>query len=379
MDITVIGAGFVAATLSDALEARGCTVRMIAPTPELTGASGTTYAWLNSHRKRPDAYQLLNQIGLEFWRQEFGPRFPDHVHWCGHTALMSSEEHTVALRSRVEHLSSLGYPASITAASHLQDLPVPVSPEAECAEFPEEGYCDVRAIHAALMESLLQRARFTFIPGAAERITATGITLSSGETLESDHIVVAAGNGSAPLLEDAGFPLPMVSADVGGPAWGFLIEARVPSHGLERLITSDELNVRPIDEDRLLVQALDLDRDAGAPESPSARVLAEYRRRLVALLNREDIVIARASTGHRVIPIDGLTVAGPTQGRADDRLWTIVTHSGITLGPWLSDVIAAEISEGRLQSALAGFRPTRFSTQQSSGSEFHAPRQPGEQ
>lgn len=379
MDVTVVGAGFVAATLADALHARGCTVTMVAPTPEPTGASGTTYAWLNSHRKRPDAYQHLNQLGLDHWRREFGPRFPNEVHWCGHTTFVRRSEHITTLRECVEHLTTLGYPATIASPSRVRDLPFSVPEDACCADFPQEGYCDARAIHAALMEHLSQRDGFTFIPGVVDRVTPTGVLLASGDTLTSDRVVVAAGNGSAALLESAGSTLPLASPEIGGPTWGFLVEARARAHGLERLITSDDLNVHPTDGDHLLVQALDLDREAGAPDAPSPRVLAEYGRRLAALLQRDDVVIERAATGHRVIPADGMTVAGPVSGDVADHLWSVVTHSGITLGPWLAAVIAGEIVERRLNPALDEFRPTRFARQSRSSADYEAPRRPGEQ
>jgi glycine/D-amino acid oxidase-like deaminating enzyme len=58
------------------------------------------------------------------------------------------------------------------------------------------------------------------------------------------------------------------------------------------------------------------------------------------------------------VPEDGVTVAGPVPGYAN--AWTIVTHSGITMGPLLGRLIAEEMIGGATDPRLAGFRPERF-------------------
>jgi glycine/D-amino acid oxidase-like deaminating enzyme len=40
--------------------------------------------------------------------------------------------------------------------------------------------------------------------------------------------------------------------------------------------------------------------------------------------------------------------------------WVLATHSGVTLGPLLGRVIAAEITRGAPSPTLAPFRPERF-------------------
>ncbi|MDN5686209.1 MAG: FAD-binding oxidoreductase [Brachybacterium sp.] len=375
-----MGAGFVGTTLAAALVRRGCVVTIVARTRELSGASEVTYAWLNSHRKRPEAYQALNQQGLRHWRTVFGPAHPEYVHWHGHTVMVSDRLHKGAVRERFDYLTSLGYPAEWTTAPSVgRELSIHVAPDAIAANFPSEGHCEPEPIRAALVEQLGLSGRCTWKLGEAVGVEDQSITLRSGARVGADRVVIAAGNGSSELLSSAGFDLPMVAQHGGGPAWGFLADARVPAHSLCRPVTTDRVNVRPTGPDALLVQALDVDEAAGPEVEIGQSLHEEYRLRLVELLGREDVEITRVRVGHRVIPADSMTVAGPVDGNPKSRVWTIVTHSGITLAPFLAETVAAEIVEEREDPALETFRPQRFAETESESAAPSAPRLPGEQ
>jgi glycine/D-amino acid oxidase-like deaminating enzyme len=58
--------------------------------------------------------------------------------------------------------------------------------------------------------------------------------------------------------------------------------------------------------------------------------------------------------------VDGLTVAGRAPGTAN--VWALVTHSGITMGPLLGRLLAAEMTGAAPDERLAPFRPDRFLT-----------------
>jgi len=60
------------------------------------------------------------------------------------------------------------------------------------------------------------------------------------------------------------------------------------------------------------------------------------------------------------MPADRHTIAGRIPGL--DNAWLIATHSGVTLGPLLGRLIAAEIAGGTPHATLAPFRPQRFAT-----------------
>lgn len=380
LHVAVVGAGFVGITLAAALVRHGCVVTIVARTREISSASAVTYAWLNSHRKRPEAYQALNQLGLRHWRTVFGPAHPAYVHWHGHTVVVSDRLHKYAMRERFDYLTSLGYPAEWTTAPSVgRELSIRVAPDAIAANFPAEGHCEPEPLRASLIEQLDLSGHCTWKLGEAVGVEDHSITLRSGSRVRVDRVVIAAGNGSTDLLSSAGVDLPMVAQHGGGPAWGFLADARVPTHSLDRPVTTDRVNLRPAGPDALLIQALDVD-DAAGPDVEIGQSLIEvYRLRLVELLDREDVEITRVRVGHRVIPVDGMTVAGPVDGNPKSSLWTVVTHSGITVAPFLAETFAAEIVEEREDPALETFRPQRFVRAESESAAPSAPRLPGEQ
>ncbi|GAA1488092.1 NAD(P)/FAD-dependent oxidoreductase [Brachybacterium sacelli] len=380
LHVAVVGAGFVGVALAEALVRRGCTVTIVARSRELSDASEVTYAWLNSHRKRPEVYQVLNQRGLRHWRSMFGSAHPQHVHWHGHTVVVSDRANVDVLEDRVGYLRSLGYPAEWTTVEVAgRELPIRVPADAIAADFPEEGHCEPGPIRAALIEQLERSGRCTWALDEAVEVQHRSITLRSGASVEADRLVIAAGNASADLLATAGFDLPMVAQHAGGPAWGFLAEARVPAHGLPRPVTTDRINLRPVGPDSLLLQALDVDSAAGPAAESGPAVHEEYRSRVVELLGREDVEISGVRVGHRVIPADGMTVAGPVDGDPSSDLWTVVTHSGITLAPFLAETVAREIVESTQDPVLDEFRPRRFARKGAAAGELSAPRCPGEQ
>ena len=65
---------------------------------------------------------------------------------------------------------------------------------------------------------------------------------------------------------------------------------------------------------------------------------------------------SRAAAAVRPMPIDGL----PVVGYVEEGLYVAVTHSGITLGPLLASLAAAEIVNNFECDLLAPYRPSRF-------------------
>jgi len=58
------------------------------------------------------------------------------------------------------------------------------------------------------------------------------------------------------------------------------------------------------------------------------------------------------------MPADGLPIAGALPGY--QGVYLLVTHSGITLGPLLAQLLADEIITGRISPWLERYRPDRF-------------------
>ncbi|MFD5458357.1 hypothetical protein ACFWIR_25505, partial [Streptomyces olivaceus] len=121
-----------------------------------------------------------------------------------------------------------------------------------------------------------------------------------------------------------------------------------------------------------------------APEPPApggaapTRVAEAFAERLAEVLPDAAGTPLRACVGRRVIPADGLPAVGPVDDAG--RLWAVVTHSGVTLGPWLAERTAREMLTGHRDALLGPFSPRRLrGPVTAGGSAAHAPREPGEQ
>jgi glycine/D-amino acid oxidase-like deaminating enzyme len=93
---------------------------------------------------------------------------------------------------------------------------------------------------------------------------------------------------------------------------------------------------------------------------------AELRRWATVLLNRaqrvvdglEDANVVGCRVCVRPIPVDGHPIAGWLPGAGG--LYVAVTHSGVTLGLRLAELICTELVSGTPAAELAPYRPDRF-------------------
>lgn len=69
--------------------------------------------------------------------------------------------------------------------------------------------------------------------------------------------------------------------------------------------------------------------------------------------------IAQTRVSNRPIPADGFPSVGALP--SVPGYYEAVSHSGITLGPVIGRLLAAEILSGERDEMLADFRPERFS------------------
>jgi glycine/D-amino acid oxidase-like deaminating enzyme len=65
-----------------------------------------------------------------------------------------------------------------------------------------------------------------------------------------------------------------------------------------------------------------------------------------------------ARIGVRPYPADGVSAVGPMPGVSG--YYIAVTHSGVTLAPFLGRAVAEEITRSRVVPQLEHFRPSRF-------------------
>lgn len=387
MKVIVVGGGIVGTSLAHSLIRRNHEVLLVEAEDIGSGTTSTSYAWLNSHKKHPESYHAINSQGLQHWAETLVPARPDIGELNGHVEIAVDKEHRRTLSQRLERLHSLGYRAEWITPSEARGLvPLQIPEDSLVGHFPGEGHAYPQQLTKQLMEEMQQSFRFTLVREAAISVSpdTAALTLASRRVLDADVVALCTGNATTDLAATAGVQVPMVPRDVGGAAFGYLGYAQAPTHGLRGPVTTDLINLRPNGPDSLLLQSLDLDATADPASPVSEEVRIEMLQRAKALLPDQQVQLDDVRVGHRVIPGDGLTVAGPAPThRESEHLWISVTHSGIVLGPWLGETIAEEISGGAPHPLLEDFRPDRFHTRDAQvrpeEGSYRAPRQPGDQ
>lgn len=186
-----------------------------------------------------------------------------------------------------------------------------------------------------------------------------GVKLATGEAIEADHVVLAAGVGSVELAASVGVTVP-----VTGPA-GLLIHTKpVAERLLHSVIYATALHMRQTPDGRILSGT---DFAGGAPGPDPAATANELLGRLKASFKPSAAVDAIEldyfTVGYRPKPKDGLPILGAT---GVEGLSIAVMHSGVTNATIVGQVLSDSILTGKEDPALHNFALNRFSTAASS-------------
>ncbi|MCM2387514.1 NAD(P)/FAD-dependent oxidoreductase [Streptomyces albipurpureus] len=370
MKVVVVGAGVLGVSVARQLALAGQDVVLLDRWGAGTGATATTFAWINSYRRLAPDYHRLGLAGMEEHTrlaEQMGDALPYFPSGALQWADSASERW---LTDNVERLESLGYPARfVTPAEATRiagDLRIPAT-VTSIAHFPSEGYVLPDLFMGRLLADARRHgARYAIGQVVAIEDTADGvsITLAEGDVLRADRVVLAAGRWTEGLAAQAGINVPMVTdTGRGSRTVGLLVHARSPRLDLRCVIHSPGLNLRPSDGGHTVLQALDLNalvdpEDPPTAEGDIARTIAQRFTALLPQPGERPQIDLDPRIGFRSLPLDGHTVAGYASGRS--RIYCLVSHSGITLAPILGRLVATEISTEREQDLLRAFRPTRF-------------------
>ncbi|MGI8912699.1 MAG: NAD(P)/FAD-dependent oxidoreductase, partial [Chloroflexota bacterium] len=237
----------------------------------------------------------------------------------------------------------------------------PATGDVAFAHFPQEGWADgpllVRSLVTAaqaLGAELHQNDGVTALDLAGDRIT--GVVLASGMRPAADQVVIAAGRWSDRVAALAGLHLPLA------PTCGLLAVTAPIARGSRSVVHAPGVHFRPEGDGRILLQddAIDALVEPTTPRDPNLPACRELWRRAGAYLPAlAAAAIVEARVGIRALPSDGYPVVGPAPGCGG--LYLAVTHSGMTLGPLLGELVAAELL-GAADPRLATFRPERCVT-----------------
>ncbi len=366
--IIVVGAGIVGASIAYHLSrCRDVAVTVLERDEPCAGASGHSFAWLNSFGKDPVSYHHFNRRSMDIW-DRFARRLGGDLdlHWGGELRWEKAPERAEALRQRIKQLQAWGYPIRIISSDELRELEPDLSlGPVTTASFSE---IDGRVDPFKVIEACLQRAGedgtvvHTQTPVTELHLNDQGrieaVSTPSGE-ISCDVVVLANGTAVTELAATAGVHIPQQYSP------GVVIRTDPQPPILQNVSV---LHLPPIDEDRHeihLRQSGDgtLAIGQGSQESVDRDDSQEHADALLSRAVHYLPALAGAQAiptpvGYRPMPIDGLPVIGFCD--AAPNLYIALMHSGVTLAPLVGELATLEIVEDARVEMLASYRPERF-------------------
>lgn len=360
--IAVIGAGVVGASLAFRLAQSGAGVILIDQGDPGQGTSGSSFAWANANLKLPRDYFELNFAGMRAHfalRDELGAA--PWLHEGGNLVWQNDESE---LTERIDRLVSWGYVAELRSAAEAHKMLEPnvrfSRPDAQLAFFPEECWIDAPLLASSMVERALQFGAQTHFGTSLEAIEREGgrltaVTLGQRGRLPVDAVVNAAGAGANKVAALVGRNLPLA------PTTGLLVRITASSRPISRVVHTPDVHLRPDGDGFILLHHDDTDHQLGnrrqiGLDDPLVVDLLTRAQGVIDGLDNARVVDARI--GVRPYPHDGRSCAGAVS--TIPGYYEAVTHSGVTLGPLLGQLLAQTIISGETDPLLAHFSPDRF-------------------
>ena len=370
----VIGAGVLGVCVALRLAEAGVAVTLLERDRPGQGATRSSLAWLNANNKLPRAYHDLNYTGMRRWA-ELSASLGDPVWYrpAGNIEWASSQAEQAQLTARVHRLTRYGYPAHQIDAAKVAELePALNLPRSvhEAAWFPDEGYLITEPLVSHLVALAVQRGA-TLLTGeqgravsldlAGKRVRA--VRTAAGQSIPVNAVVCCGGRWVPELAEMSGAtcPVPLVPwATPGAVAPALVVVAGpVKPPGPTRVIHGPEICLRPDGDQLVHLEAADAAVDMHTPQADLRRwaaVLLSRAQRAVGGLEDADVLGYRVCV--RPLPVDGMPIVGWLPGA--DGLYVAVTHSAVTLGLHLAELICAELVSDAPAAELGPYRPDRF-------------------
>jgi len=367
LQVIVVGAGIVGASIAYHLARREVSVTLIDQGQPGHGASSHSFAWINAGAKSPASYHDFNRRSLEMWDRFAGQLGVDvGLRWGGKLSWESTPEGARELEERVRQLQAWGYPSRLIDVKELCELEPGLSPgPVAAAEFSEiEGHAEPQRVVDACVRRITQKG------GQIQTGTVNSLSLSPGDNrvrsvgtsqgdLACEVLVLAAGVDTTALAALAGINIPqqespgvVIRTDPRPPLLSSVPVVYAPALDAGH----SEIHLRQTSDGALMIgEGTQHSIRQDDSQAHADDLLAQAVHYLPALAGAQAIPVP---VGYRPMPLDGYPVLGFTQ--AAPNVYIALTHSGVTLAPLIGELAAIEIVDGATVESLADYRPERF-------------------
>jgi glycine/D-amino acid oxidase-like deaminating enzyme len=352
-NIAVVGGGIVGASIAWHLS-REANVTIVAQ--DIGGtATPNSFSWLNAAAGNPKFYYDFRHRSMQRWK-EMAAELPDlPIHLGGSVNWnMSPDE----LQAYLDEHSAWGYDIVRVDKTEIQQR----EPALHDASLPQWGLyvAEEGAVEAHVAaRQLLADAQARGAVLLNDKVTGflkqdgriSGVVTSSGAEAKADHVVVAAGVGSVPLLAAENITLP-----VTGVA-GLLVNSKpTETKYLNGIVNAEQLHLRQTLDGRIRAGS---EFSGGNPGDDPQKTAEELFGKVQdALVGGDRLLLDYFTVGYRPTPEDGLPILGPT---GLDGVTVAVMHSGVTNAAIVGQLLSQQILTGISDPALESFALSRFS------------------
>ncbi|WP_028957444.1 FAD-binding oxidoreductase [Sulfitobacter sp. 20_GPM-1509m] len=365
MQVIVIGAGIVGSAVAYECAKAGANVTVL-EAGRIAGATSTiSFAWTNATAKRPRSYYDLNVAGMRAHldlRREFGgaPWFTQSGSFEWRNQASDQATYLENFRQMKEWGYGIEWISRAQLAQMEPDVNVTSIEDGPISYFPEEGWVDPALYCAWLLRVARERygakvhefARVSAIHEESGRVRE--VQIAEGTRFLADAVVNCTGGWADAKLGDAiGIPLASTIGVLGlTPPVALTLRSQ---------LHADDLDLRPDGAGRIMIHKIGVDAMMTGANlltlgGPQAETLLQAARQVLPALDTVGLEAIRTTV--RPYPEDGYTCVGSMPGLAGHYM--AVTHSGVTISPYLGRAVADEVVRGEAHADLDDFRPDRF-------------------
>jgi glycine/D-amino acid oxidase-like deaminating enzyme len=332
-DLVVVGAGIVGASVAYHAARAGAEVILVDAARPGAGVTADSFAWIGASGVRIGlAAGLRSAATKEYRRLEAElPGLP--VRWSGSLSWGAAD--TSAEAGPGQEI--------VDAATAVGLEPALRQPPEWAVWAPGDGAVDPVGVTERLVAGARDHGGLVHVdtPVTAVRRNTSGHVVGVETTagpLPGRTVVLAAGVATAALMAGLDVSVPV------HPSPAPLFRFRAPAGLVHTVVHNQDFDLRQVAADRLIAAA-----DSPGPTLDAIR--STFRGAAsVELLGRR--------VGARPMPADGEPIIGPVS--EVPGVYLAVMHAAVTLAPVVGRLVAQELVDGSVESALAGCRPERF-------------------